>query len=55
MRREAIALHITEIAYSASSQSKSEPLGRHLEDVMELPPLAALANACRFISRSTFA
>ena len=53
--REVIALHITDIAYNASSQSRSERLGRHLDGVMELPPLAALANACLFISRSTFA
>jgi hypothetical protein len=53
--REVIALHITDVAYNASSQSKSERLGRHLDGVMELPPFAALANACLFISRSTFA
>jgi aspartokinase len=52
---EAIALHITVVAYNASSQSRSERLGRHLDDVIDLPPLAALANACLFISRSTFA
>jgi aspartokinase len=51
----AVELHITDAPYSASSQSRSERLGRHLDDAMELPPLAALASACLFISRSTFA
>jgi homoserine dehydrogenase len=53
--QRAAELHITDAPYSASSQSRSERLGRHLDDAMELPPLAALANACLFISRSTFA
>ena len=53
--QRAVELHITDAPYSASSQSRSERLGRHLDDAMELPPLAALASACLFISRSTFA
>ena len=50
-----IELHITERTYSEASHSSTERLGRQVTGAMESAIVAARANACRFISRSTLA
>src|ERR1700730_9969900 len=50
-----IELHITESSYSEASHSSTERLGRQVAGAIESAMIAARANACRFISRSTFA